>query len=356
MLLGLRLARELHAQGDRALFLAPAAHALLFQGTPFGHGTIDPVSAILDRALPDVIRAKRVDSVVLLDLMLVLWVLQQKRIDPAFLDRLPVPTIALDIWDLRRSDLRVDLCEAEMRLPDLARTVVPHRLVPVPFARPDTDGAYCALPTPAALDDRDETRSALGLGPDDRLVMLTTAQFQTRGLTPFQVRAVATIPHAIVAACRDCDPRVHVVHVGPQPLLEHRDRYQHLPQVPPVRFEQVMRAADLLVTPNQAATGITTALVLGVPPVAVIGETTEQRFRVFPLGLHSFMSPILQDNPYVDAVTTVDLAALRTILSVELFDERSRAVRREKMRAYVTSVQHLPTGGQVVGKILARFP
>lgn len=340
-LLALRIARELHAAGDRVVFLAPAAHRILLAGTPFAHGVIDPVQYLLDRALPDVIRRQHCDTVVLVDLLLVLVALG--RTDPSFLDHLPVPTYALDIWDLRRSPLVDD----GLVISEAARTLVPARLVPVPFARPETDGAYCALPEIDTIDDRAATRSELGVRTHERLVMMTTAQFQTRGLTPQQKRAVATIPGEVVGACLGCDPRVRVVHVGPRALVEH-ERYLHQPQVAPQRFEQIMRASDLLVTANQAATGISTALALGVPPIAVIGETTEYRFRVFPLGFYGFMEPMLRDNPYTSVVPAIDVRGLRDSLHPWIFDDAVRSLQRQRMQDYVETVRRLPRASHVL--------
>ena len=327
VLLGLRLAREVAAAGDRVMFLAPAAHALLFEGTPFAHGHIDKIATVLDRALPDVIRDRRADTVVLLDLLVTLLALGQRKIDPRFLDELPVPTYALDIWDLRRSDLRFDMVDAVLALPEAARTIVPRRLVPVPFARLDSQGAYCALPDLAP-------RTA---APADRRVLVTTARFQTRGLTPAQAELVREVPARLVDACRATG--AEVIHVGARPVATGA-RYQFRGQLPPAEFERLVAAADVLVTPNQAATGISTALALGVPAIAVVGE----RFRVLPLGLRDFMSPILLDNPYLDAVpaVTVDERADR------LFDPDLRARARANMRTYIERVRTLPTGGSLL--------
>ncbi len=350
LLLGLRLARELHAAGDRVVFLAPRSHRMLLEHTPFDHGAIDPVLPMLDRALPGVIRDRACDSVVLLDLLSTLLVLEKHRIEPAFLDELGVTTHALDIWDLARSDLLFDMCDAQMTLRESARTLVPRRLVPVPFARPDAAGAYCALPEITTADDRTATRAELGLATGDRLVMFTTAQFQSRGLTAFQTRAVAEIPARILDACLAADPRVHVAHVGPRALAQDSARYHHLPQMVPARFEQVMRASDLLLTPNQAATGISLALALDVPALAVIGESTQYKFRVFPLGLHAFMAPALDHNAYTDAVPAIDVAALAGALHAEIFDDATRTERQRTRRAYVDAIRRLPTGRAVMDR------
>lgn len=338
VLLGMRLARELQAAGDRVLFLAPAAHDIVLSAFPHGH--IDKILGALDRALPDVIRDRGCDTVVLLDLLVTLLATRSHRIDPSFLDRLPVPTFALDIWDLRASDLRFDMCDAELVLPELAKTIVPRRLVPVPFARPDTRGAYCALPEtkPPSADARARVR-----GDIEKLVVLTTARFQARGLTPAQRRAVETVLPAIAKACHDADPRIHLLHIGAQAIDGAGPRYRFAGQLAPDVFEETLGAADLLITPNQAATGISTAMMLGVPALCVIGPD----FRVFPLGLRHFMDHIVQNNPYVDATTTTEISDLVPQIRSLLF-EPAREAALVNMRSYLELVRGLPSGIRVM--------
>lgn len=350
VLLGLRLAYELHAAGDRVAFLAPRAHRVLLERTPFAHGEIDPIIGALHRGLPDVIRARGVDHVVLLDLLVMLLALGSHRIDPAFLDALPVPVTALDIWDLRASDLRFDLAGADHVLHAGARTLVPHRLVPVPFARPTTPGAYCALPSTTGTADRAGIRAQLGLADTARIVMLTTAQYQVRGLTAEQQQLASRVPAAIVDRCLAIDRDIHVLHVGPR-ALDHADaRYLHHPQVAPADFERFMRGSDLLVTPNQAATGISLAITVGTPALAVIGDEPP-RFRVCPLGLYEFMSPILQDNPYGSAIQAVTVDGVGEAVRELMFDPMARSAYIASMRTYEELVRGLPSGSVVLGSI-----
>jgi len=349
VILGLRLAHELHAAGDRVKFLAPQSHQLLLEKTPFAHGTIDPILGKLDVALPQVVQSTGCDSVVLLDLFVMLLALGTTRVDPAFLDHLGVPTAALDIWDLRRSDLHVDLCGDVLVLPPSTNTIVPHRLVPVPFARPDALGAYCALPEPPpSAVDRAAIRSQLGVPDGAPVVMLTTAQFQAGGISAVQRKLAHAVPAELVQQSLALDPDLHVLHVGPRAIASSDARYHHRPQVAPIEFADLMRASDLLLTPNHGATGISLALVLGIPALAVI-QTRTPRFRVCPLGLYDFMSPILQGNPYASVIRTCEVDDVRAALRELLFDRETRSTYIASMRTYEEDVRRLPSGGTVLG-------
>ncbi len=356
ILLGRRLARELVGAGDRVLFLRPAALAVALAGEGFAEGSIDPILAVLDRALPDVIRDRGADTVILCDLLTTLLSCGQHRIDPRFLDGLPVPVVALDIWDLANGSLTFDMGDAVLELPLLSRTVVARRLVPVPFARPGTKGAYCALPAISAPPEaeRARTRAAHGFSGNNRLVALTTARFQKRGLTPFQRRATALVGPHLARLCTAIDPRVEVIHVGPEPLIGVGPRVHHRPTLPPVEFERLLAACDLLVTPNQAATSISTALALGVPALAAVSGGVDVPaellpafpFRILPLGLHGFMAPLLEENPYTHAVPALDLFAgdaLAAAIHGILFEAGERSAFLARQEAYVFEIKRLPS-------------
>jgi hypothetical protein len=379
-LLGLRLAHALHARGDRVLFLAPRALAVLLGATPFAHGHADPIVQVLDRALPDIIRDRRADTVTLLDLAVTLVVCHAYGLDPAFLGRLPVPVFALDIFDVGvAGGRRYDMGEAGIELAAIPGAPI-ERMVPVPFARPTTSGAYRVVGEPALRDAAAvaRTRAGLGLGADEPVVALVTAKFQARGLSPFQIRLVDALPGLLRAQLAALGP-VRVLHLGPQPLPDLGPCYRHVGQVAHDEFRRIVAAADVLYTLNLSATSAITALEVGTPVVAAVsgqrGSADEViarlaapspavraalaqigavfPFRVFPLGLHDFMAPLVVDNPYVDALAIVELfdeAGTIATLRGLLFDPDLRAAAQARARAYGAAIAALP------GPPIDRYP
>jgi hypothetical protein len=365
-LLGLRLAWQLHARGERVMFLAPESLGVLFAGTPFRHGTIDPVLHTLPRALPDVIRTQRCDTVVLLDLALAYLTCFALRLDPAFLGELPVPAAALDIWDVVGGGRRWDMCEVEWRVPDAVLGW--RRVVPVPFVRPSHPAGYNALPDVSAAGDgatRERVRADLGIAPGERMVVLTTAAFQGRGLTPFQKRALAALPDVLSAIAAALGPGARILHIGPAPIRGGA-AYRHHPPAPPSEFLRLLGAGDLLLTLNRAATTVSTALALGLPAVTatssgVAGEPWLARiapaypFRMFPFGLHHAMEETLRDNPYAGVVPEVELFQPERVAEVcrgVLFDADLRAAAIARAGAYVASVRALPTALERLDEVL----
>ncbi|MCE9573425.1 MAG: DUF6365 family protein [Deltaproteobacteria bacterium] len=368
VLLGLRLARALHDRGDRVLFLAPRAFEVLLAPYPFAHGHSDAIAQVLDRALPDIVRDRRADTVTLLDLAVTLVACQAYRLDPGFLARLGVPVIALDIFDVGTGGgRRYDMGEVAIELGAVPDAPL-RRIVPVPFARPTTAAAYGVLgdgdvPTD---EDRQRTRQGLGIGADEPLLVLVTAAFQGRGLSPFQVRLVDAMPALLAAQVAALGP-IRVVHVGPRALAGMGPRYRHLGQVAPAEFRRLIAAADVLYTLNLSATSVVTALEVDTPVVAAISSRRGPPdaaahdsatvaaalarlgplypFRVFPLGLHDFMAPVLVDNPYADAVTQVELfdehASVATLRAL-LFDGDARQAARARAARYRDQIRALP--------------
>jgi hypothetical protein len=340
VVLALRLAERLAARGEHVSFLAPSTCDVLLTDRRIARGSIDKVVRHLDVALPEIVRDRRCDRVVLVDLTLACIAAAVARVDPEFLARLPVPTIALDVWNLAATDLVWDVGGVEWTLPDVVRRI-DRRLVPVPFARPDADaGCYDALPDtqPLGADERARVRAELGVG-GATLVVLPTARFQALPLTPAQRSLVDTLPGRVRRLIRRSG--VELVHVGPAPLPDMPPGYRHLGPLEPRAFLALVGAADVVLTINQAATTITSAIALEVAVVCAVGRRPFP-FRVFPLGLDRFLAPVLAGNPYTDAIATVDWDDEDALVAAVLGphdEQRARARRyRDRVRALPDAV------------------
>jgi len=147
---GLRIARELVAQGDRVLFLAGADVAILFEGTGIAHQAIDGDVLRLGRLVSRTIERERCASLTLVDVASVYLTLDPIGVELDFLERLAVPVIALDFWNLRRAGPEWDFGRDATPIPPAA-LAFERRLLPVPIARPDAGpGTFGALPQRAA--------------------------------------------------------------------------------------------------------------------------------------------------------------------------------------------------------------
>jgi hypothetical protein len=290
------------------------------------------------------------------------------------------------VWDLPETDLRWDF--GTDALPISPRALeVRRRLVPVPFARPRSDGVhYNALPQAEAppSEARGALRRELGVGDADRLVLLLSSRWQTPELQHWKhhQRLARHLPGLALEALAALGPRVRVAHVGPQAFAGAEalgERYRWIDQLPPERFQALMGSADLLLTFNTSATSTLSALVLGLPVVLAVNSRTgrtvddvaaslpappaepvrrwlEQMvplhpFRVWPLGLHGLLTPVLAGNPFTEALRTVEVLDWDALIGAcrdALFAAPLREQLLERQAAYCESVRGLPGAAELL--------
>ena len=381
------LAQGLHERGHEVVFLAPEAVSFLFEGSPFRHVAVDPMLPLMAHHLPRAVRRERADSLVLVDVTSVFLTLETVwASETDFLTRLPLPVVALDVWDLPETDLRwdfgTDALPISPRALDLRR-----RVVPVPFAQPRDDGVrFDALPAfePPGPELRREMRRELGLGEQDRLVLLLSSRWQTPEMQHWKhhQRLSRHLPALALQALATLGARVHAVHVGPQAFVGAEalgERYHWIAQLRPDRFQALMGSADLLLSFNTSATSTLSALALGLPVVLAVnsraGRTVEEvtaalpdaaaepvrrwleqvvplhRFRVWPLGLYGLLSPVLEGNPFSDAVRAVEVLeweALTGACRELLFDGWAREQALQRQSDYCRFVRGLPAAADVM--------
>jgi hypothetical protein len=309
------------------MFLAAGVHATMLAGTPFAHGRLDGLTNDLPSLLPAVIRDRRADSVVLVDLTSMLMTCALRGIDPRFLGRLPVPVIGLDLLSVGETSLVLDPIGGDIVLPRAGLELVPRRIVAVPVARPDAPGACNFWPAGDAVtvDHSVEKTGAL---------VLATAFWQTHSLaaTPSMHHVPGLLVPVLARTGRE------VIHVGPAPFPGHErlPRYRHVRQLPARQFCHLVAGASVFVTLNQLSSAAAVALDLGVPCVAVVGRAPP--FRAWPAGFQRFFGEVLDRNP---------IGALVRSVCVEDGDELADALLaprldRPALAAYRAAIAALP--------------
>jgi len=149
-----------------------------------------------------------------------------------------------------------------------------------------------------------------------------------------------------------------VVGQAPPELAElPAERVHALPPCSPARFSTLLGSADMLLSLNVGATTMARAVLSDIPAVALttnfavpdlqaipeveaklggLSDPVRQwltdmvplhRMRMWPLGFHSFLDPILSDNPYTRAFVDIELldedAVLQGVTSA-LYDAPTR--------------------------------
>jgi hypothetical protein len=377
---GLRIARDLAARGDEVVFLSPRDAGVLFEGTPFRHVAIDDAFWTLEPFIKKMAAREGAGSVVLIDVTTNLLAFETLCVGSEFLERLDLPVVAFDIWNLPHTGLDWDLGSETLNIPPLALRFQ-RRIVSVPFNRPGVKGAFDALPhlVPPAADEVARLRAEIGVPPEGRLLLVATSRFQ---LPEMQVRKsgrrmAQQLPERVAALLAPLGGSVHLAHVGPaafEAWSTFGSRYHWLGQVGAGRFTTLLGAADLLLSFNTTASSAIAALDLSLPVVACVNsveaKTVEEAaaalgrpltdalrewlgrmvpmypFHAWGLGLFRFYSKVLEDNPYAGLFRSVEILDEEALLEechALLFDAGRREAARERQAAYRRLVSGLPS-------------
>jgi hypothetical protein len=321
------------------------------------------------------------DAWVLVDLYLGGTRLLDRGVEPRSCVAVGPPLIGIDTWDYRAIGQGLDLSEyARSRVNHHTWSTLERRLVPVPFARWDTADACNLLPVSTTPElEPARVRSELGVG-DRKLLLLCTSFWQHERLA---LRETADAVSLLSWHLRALDCDWTLVHVGPRDLSlagDLGDRYVRLGALPVEKFEQVVRAADLVVSLNASATTNTTAVTLGTPVLTLVQRlaiTTPaqlesitgrpcsafvgdwilrhapvQRFLMWPMCMVSALGPHVTDTPYgslLHLTEILDEGSVQERMSALLFD---RGATRGSGEAYVARVRQLPDPATLVRRHL----
>ena len=348
--IGLSLARQLEPLGVRSHFvISPVSEQVLKRsGVPFT--TIEPRMGRLVRLLVDEdVRQFKPDAIVLADYYTYTGVFRERfGLDSWFIEEYGVPILPIDIWEWDKTSCAVDMF-AEDRPTDKKILDMDVFLRPVPLAHPDREGrAY-----PFRLWEGTErvTRrtkrhlyETFGLGPRDRLVLLTIAPWQhmaeDKYLSSIGTHVLRGVPRLLAHYLAQLPDTTHFLIIGsvpPELAALPAGRVHALPPCSPARFTTMLGASDLVLSLNIGATTLGRAVLSDIPAVVLtngfavpdavaIGEVEAKlggltpavrswlgdmlplhQMRMWPLGFWEFLEPILAGNPYTGAFTDLEL-------------------------------------------------
>jgi hypothetical protein len=198
-------------------------------------------------------------------------------------------------------------------------------------------------------------------------------------------RIARRVPELLAHYLRALPPTTHFMVIGGMPDAFRAlpaDRLITLPACMPKRFAVLTGAADLLISLNAASTAVAEAILADVPAVVLSNrftvteaapgasgapETPEALevpekvsefvrtwlagtgpvypFRIWPLGYHRFLDPLLAGNPYADTLATAELLdedGVMTVLEAALYDRATRDSYARARAAYHRTVAALP--------------
>jgi hypothetical protein len=390
---GLSLAERLRQRNERVCFFTHASNASLFAGTTFEHHVVDDrIGSRLGPLLKAWANERDVASVVLCDSMTADALLLRYGMAETVVFELGGPVLGVDTWDYTARADAIDICFKRTVPREWIRDIP--RLLPCPIIRPDERPGVCSFvsqPVLSTRSDRAEVRGTLGLRPDDAAVLFCTAAWQQQPAygDADANRCVATFPILLAHYLSELGPDVHLIHVGPAPMASLRELGERYKWLPPQggQFDRLLGAVDLLLSANVSATTMTRAILSRVP-VLVLGNACRARhmddamawlgdratplvtewlhdalplypFSLWPLGFHDFISPLLQRNPYTDAIERVEWLDHRAVverIQALLFSASARAALQQRQDHYRRCLGRLPTAADAFDVLCRSLP
>jgi hypothetical protein len=395
-LIGLTLARQLREYGVESQFVIESRSEMLFADGGFRATTLEPKMGALAMLLVDeVVRNFRPDCIILADYLTYCGAFKTRYgMERWFIDRYELPILPIDIWEWDSTELEVDMFVGQRMVIDSRIRELPAHLRPVPLCHPDANGVgmpFCLAEGDerVSLRTRRHLRTSLGLGDGEVLVMLAHARWQLPTGVDKPGHALArAVPELLVHYLRQLPDTVHFVIVGeriPELASLPQDRCHVLPPCRPSRFNVLVGSVDLLLTLNIGATTLARATLAGVPGLVLVNSASVSSavelhehldrlgatspwlrawaerslpfypFRMWPLGFHEFLEPVLTSNPYLETFKRAELldeATVLATLNALLFDREVRDRLAAEREAYVNLLAQLPDSHDVVERAL----
>jgi hypothetical protein len=389
--LALRVAYDLHEQGDRIVFLVCESDTQILFGKPFEVVVID--SLMLDNYLTKLVQSFHADSLILVDLLSnSLWLLYLND-GKWFFEQDLVPVLALDIHDIAYQKLLADpFFDRKWDLSYLS-SVPKARILPVPLISPNQPDVYNSLPSPIEVTDQQkkQIRAELGISESQKFILMVSASWQSVmawGDVNGKKSAI-WLPNLITYYASKVDPNVRVVHIGPQRFNLHKNlegRYIYLDQVDQQRFHAILSSADMFLTANVIGTTLSSVLNIGIPTVVIknsirarlVEDAVSQMnskpsdellnwlnvsmplypFLAWPLGYYQLISRLLNDNPFCETFLQVELLQEEAVIEAcrkMLFNNDARNAILEKQKSYTEIVRSLPRGADLINQHLAKL-
>jgi Family of unknown function (DUF6365) len=390
--LALRIAKDLHDQGDRIVFLIRNEHSASFSSTPYEVVTIDSMFP-LDDHMPELVKTYNPDSIILADLHSNSIWLKYSNQGNWFLNQNSIPVFAIDIYHLTEEVKLADAFLDQDYDVSYLSSVPRGRITPVPFVSPGaTADAYDALPSVVQVSDEQKRQICqdLGFGKGEKLVLMVGAKWQAPSFwQDIHIRRAAMRVPNLLSYYVSRIPQVRIVHIGPEPHHIDRNlegRYYWLNQLEPKRYQAILASADIFLTCNLSSNTLASAVALGIPSLLVrnsfrvrtideaiskIGGKPSEKllswlesavpincFYNWPGGYYRLLSRLIPNNPYCETFETAELFQEDDVIEKchkLLFDSATRMQMKERQKRYVSLIHTLPAGADLIRKKLAEL-
>ena len=396
-------ARQVRDSGGEVFFIVPPGHEKYTRETGFQVVIWQNKSTANEGFVRQVIAEHRPDVVVLADYYNLF--LEKPVINPELVIKLGIPVATFDSMNfapgptlLEKEILRksrfgqtfakgLQFCTQLPALPpELAVLLTCPVNKPVQQAGALTVTLY-KEPLFLSAGRRAEVRSRFGLAPGEKLVMLAKA---TWAYLAVKIRAMEQsralrfsyghfLQQLLQLYMQEIPSPVMVLGVGPQMEFNRGEgqlRFASLPFLGLEEYQELLLAADLFISDNITSCSVAKAIMGGIPALVLTsalisnGDGTYQApfdlqqpvqsllqkwekavpgsifpFLVYPFGWHRELAPLLQDNPYREALVETEMFVARgtgKIIASMLLDEESKKALADRQSRYCQTITALP--------------
>jgi len=289
-LIGLNLADQLVPLGVTSQFIVEESATTILAGRGHSFDVIEPgMGRLAGLIVDDVVQRFRPDVIILADYFTYCTISVRYQLDPWFIEAYGIPVVPIDIWEWGGTDFVVDIAgDYVYRASERFRSL-PACLRPVPLAHPVPDDAGHARPfrvasgeEPLSARARSRLRSSLGVGEQDRLVLIATARWQVTGEAAYSQAASSVasgVPPMVTHYLEQLPPRTRFLLIGEIPQAWSglpAGRTHAVPPCPQQEFGAMLQAADAVLSLNIGGTTVWRAVMSGVPAM-VLGNSYRLR-------------------------------------------------------------------------------
>ncbi len=397
-LIGMSLARQLKPAGIECFFVIEPMSEKLLHGSGFPYVVLDrSMGRFATLIVDDAVATFRPDAIVLSDYFTYCGVFPKRYgLDPWFIDKYGLPIMPIDIWEWANTDFSVDVFHGKSMTVNRRIMEMPTHLRPVPICHLDADERTYPFRLwegneRVSRRTREHLRETFGMAPEDRMILLAVAGWQQDKYSDENGdRMAAHVPELLVHYLRQLPPSARFILVGSvPPVLESlSDRVHVIPACSPNRFNVLLGSVDLVLTLNLGATTLARAVLSDIPGVvltnrfvvpekpdidrveAELGGLSEDvrswlsrtlptyPFRMWPLGFHSFLDPIVADNPYLSTFAHAELLDEPAVLSAlhgVLYDRDVQEGLARNRAAYLKTLTDHPGTPEVFTSAASRL-
>ena len=287
-------------------------------------------------------------------------------------------------------------CEIDPLPPEMAGLI---RSCPVHDPRPEADPRIFRFSAAAAERSPGRSRSALraelGLGSDERLVLVPVGSWALQLCRDFDIPYFDHFPRLLVHHLQGLPGGVRLLflssELGPRRESQGGVQVEFRSGLPFEQVTDLTRAADLVLCDNVTSSSLGRAVLYGVPAAALVSSVETCReggeldfhapftltgfarealtemesrapgsvfpFSMFPMGLREEMEPLFRGNPYrstFEWLELFDAEATPKALFRLLVDADRRGELRARQAEYRAAVEQLPGAPEIAEGILAR--